>query len=145
MHLLKELGLIHLVLKYLLFFTFYNGTMENKYFTHSSIKKYNQTNCVLYFSACFPFKQLSTVSGEDRYFTLTSKSTITYINCTIYFSACFPSKWRIFSQPGKIRTGKNTKSLFFLLSHFYFQELDNLGCMALQSSWTTSESSLRTL
>jgi hypothetical protein len=21
--------------------------------------------------------------------------------------------WRIFSQPGKIRTGKNTKSLFF--------------------------------
>jgi len=27
----------------------------------------------------------------------------------------FYLKWRIFSQPSKIGTGKNTKSLFFLL------------------------------
>ena len=30
-----------------------------------------------------------------------------------------PFKWRIFSQPGKIRTGKNEKYLFFLLGLKY--------------------------
>ena len=35
--------------------------------------------------------------------------------CTVVFQF----KWRIFSQPGKIGTGKNTKSLFFLLALKY--------------------------
>ena len=40
-------------------------------------------------------------------------------NDFLYVLTFYLHKWRIFSQPGKIGTGKNTKSLFFLLGLKY--------------------------
>ena len=47
---------------------------------------------------CDPMSKIST--GDQNY-------------CTVQCLTLL--KWRIFSQPGKIETGKNTKSLYFLL------------------------------